>query len=227
MYLYETHMHTFPVSACASSLPGEQVRAYRQRGYAGVIVTDHFVNGNSACPRGLPWERKMKFFLSGYEETKIAGDACGIDVFLGWEFNVGGAEFLTYGLDAGFLYAHPGLDALTVEQYSALVRSHGGFLAQAHPYRVGWWIESTQPVEPDLIDAIEVYNASMPDEINAQAIDFARLRDLPMQAGSDAHHTNLAFTSGIALSKKAESIFDIIEAIKTKQAKLILKDGPI
>ena len=220
-YLYETHLHTSEVSACAVSGAAEQVRAYKDRGYTGIIVTDHFVNGNSGCPRNAPWGEKMKYFLSGYEKAKAEGGKRGLDVFFGLEFTVRGSDFLTYGLEPEFLTAHPDMDRLTAEDYSSLVRRHGGYLAQAHQYRDDWYIEHKFPVDHRLVDGIEVYNAGMPDETNAKALAFARLHSLPMQAGSDSHNINAVFTSGIILEKRAESIHDIIAAIKTNRVTLI------
>ena len=221
-YLYETHMHTSPASLCADCSPAKQVRAYKARGYTGIIMTDHFVNGCSACPRGLPWRQKMEFVAQGYEEAKKEGDRCGLQVFFGWEFCCADAtEFLTYGLSLDFLLAHPGLDTLNIEQYSDLVRKHGGYLAQAHPYRDDFWVKNQFPVDPKLMDGIEVYNAGMPDYINAPAREFAIRHNLPMQAGSDSHFADIPFASGISLCVKAQSIFDIIEAIKTRNIELI------
>jgi hypothetical protein len=224
MFLYETHMHTSPVSACAHSSPTEQTRAYKSRGYTGIIVTDHFVNGHSTCPRNLPWKKRIEYFASGYEEAKKEGDLYGLDVFFGLEYNINGTEFLTYGLSVDFLLERPEIEYMTAEQYSDLVRSSGGYLAQAHPYREGYWIKNQYPVEPHLIDGIEVYNGGMPDNINRKAFEFAQKHDLPMQSGSDSHDKHLPFAGGIALYKRAESIFDIISAIKSKQAELILPE---
>jgi len=225
MFIYETHMHTSIVSACADISPADQVRAYKGRGYTGVVITDHFSNGNSNCPHKLPWDKKIEFLASGYRKAKKEGDKCGLDVFFGWEYNIRGTEFLTYGLSIDFLLEHPGMEWLTAAQYSKLIRGNGGYLAQAHPYRDGYWIDYPYPVDPGLIDGIEVYNSTMPDSINKKAHDFARLHGLPMQAGSDSHSRHNPFASGVALDKKAESIFDIIEAIKTGQAKLVGTQG--
>lgn len=41
-YLYETHMHTSEASACAGSTGAQMARAYKEAGYTGIIVTDHF-----------------------------------------------------------------------------------------------------------------------------------------------------------------------------------------
>jgi len=52
-FLYETHMHTSEVSACAVISAEQQVAAYKKRGYCGIISTDHFINGYSTCPKEL------------------------------------------------------------------------------------------------------------------------------------------------------------------------------
>jgi predicted metal-dependent phosphoesterase TrpH len=41
-YKYETHLHTRTSSACAIVSPAAQVRKYKELGYTGIIVTDHF-----------------------------------------------------------------------------------------------------------------------------------------------------------------------------------------
>jgi len=222
-YLYETHLHTSHVSACSRATSADHVKAYKRMGYAGIIVTDHFVNGNSSCPRNLPWNDKMRFIVSGYEKAKIEGDKCGLDVFLGWEYVSGKAEYLTYGLGLDFLLAHPQLGRMIIEDYSALVRRHGGYIAQSHPFRVDLYFNSS-PAEPSLLDGFEVYNASMPDKFNEKAFAFANLHNLPMQAGSDAHTADGSLASGIILKKKATDIFDIIKAIKSRQTTLILPE---
>jgi hypothetical protein len=224
MFYYETHMHTFPSSACACASPSEQVAAYKGRGYTGIIVTDHFTNGNSGCSRGgvLPWEEKMAFFAQGYEDAKAAGDVCGLDVFFGLEFCVGEIEFLTYGLTPALLYNCPDLDQMGSRAFSAFVRKAGGYLAQAHPYRTAPWITKSEPVNPKLIDGMEVFNAGdIGKDCNSKAEKFARKHGIPMQAGSDSHLTVLPFASGIGLKKRAGDIFDIIEAIKKSEVTLI------
>jgi len=214
-YQYETHLHTSPVSACSIASPEEQVRAYKAKGYAGIIVTDHFVNGNSSCPRNMSWKKKMAYFVSGYEQARKEGDRVGLSVFFGFEYCLHGTEFLTYGLSPEFLFEHPDMDKLSIEQFSRFVRRHGGYLAQAHPFRDEFWIRNPGPIEPHLMDGIEVYNGGMPHMVNERAQAFAALHGIPMQSGSDSHSVELKFTSGISLEKKADNIFDIIKAIKS------------
>lgn len=222
MYKYETHMHSYPVSACADVSAKSQVMAYKKRGYTGIILTDHFLNGYTSCPRHGTWESRIGCFLAGYNKAKAAGDSCGLDVFLGWEYSCfDGTDFLTYGLDADFLYSNPKMDKLDIEEYSKLIRGNGGYLAQAHPYRRDYWVSNKAPVDPKLIDGVEVYNATMRHEINRLALDFAKRFDLAPQAGSDCHYSTPDFPSGIILSEKAKTVHDIIKALKAKTALLL------
>ena len=223
-YLYETHMHTMEVSACASSLAVDQVRRYKELGYTGVIVTDHFMNGNAIPPPSGSWKRKMEFMMVGYENAFNEGKRIGLDVFLGWEFNIvdKGTEFLTYGLDMDFLLTNPGIDRISVEDYSRLVRENGGYLAQAHPFRQSPWVGYKKAVAAHLMDGIEVYNSTMPDDVNEMAQTYAEMNGLIMQAGSDSHSTRHQKFSGISLDFRAESIFDIIDALRDGLVKLII-----
>ena len=223
-FWYETHMHTSEGSGCGRSSAVAQVKAYKQRGYTGIIITDHFINGYSTCPKysKMTWPDKMEYVVAGYESAKKEGDRTGLDVFLGWEFTVRGSDFLTYGLGWDFLIDHPDLHRLDVPEYSKLIRDAGGFLAQAHPYRERPYIQHRLPVMPEYVDAIEVYNASDDNKENGKAMAFAKKHNLPMLAGTDSHSTGVYFTSGIAMKRKAKDIYDIIGAIKDKKVGLIL-----
>lgn len=212
-FLYETHMHTSEVSACAVSTAAQQVRYYKENGYAGIIVTNHFINGYNTIPPELSWEKKMRFFARGYDAAKIAGADYDLDVFFGWEFTIEGLDFLTYALDLDFLISNPNLNMLDIEDYSLLVRENGGFLAQAHPFRSAWYMSRSGPVAPHLIDAVEVYNSMDPAKSNAAALSFAKKHNLPIQAGSDSHSAPTRELSGIKLRNRASSINDIIDAI--------------
>ena len=54
---------------------------YKEEGYTGIIVTDHFFNGNTTVPRDLPWEERVELFCKGYENAKAKGDEIGLDVY--------------------------------------------------------------------------------------------------------------------------------------------------
>ena len=227
-FLYDTHVHTSEASLCSSSTAAEQVRAYKKRGYTGIIITDHYVRGYSCCDESLPWKDQVRFFVSSYEAAKDEGDKCGLDVFFGWEYSPGeggcGLDFLTYGLGEQFMLNNPHIFDMTVAEYCIFIRKNGGYAAQAHPFRdvaskgVEWG-----PADPMVLDGVEVYNAGKKPEVNKAAYEFAKKHNLPMQAGSDSHRANEnAELCGISLYKKAQDIHGIIEAIKLKKAELVI-----
>jgi len=197
------------------------VRYYKRKEYAGVIITDHFFNGNSGCPQNLSWEGKVKFFTEAYERAKKEGEKHDFDVFFGLEYSYNGTEFLVYGLNEEFLLKNPRFDKLQMKDFSAAVRGAGGYLAQAHPYRTAWWISNPEPAHHSLIDGIEVHNSTMSDKTNRLALKYAEKHNLAKQSGSDAHNTSAHRPSGIALQNRAEDIFDIINALKKDRVVLL------
>jgi len=226
MFLYDTHVHTSEASPCGHNSAIKQVRLAKKRGCTGIIITDHIVQGYANCDENIPWEQRVRFQLSSYEKAKAEGKKRGLDVFLGWEYThwslISGVDILTYGLDEKFLLALPKLFTFNLEEYSHQVRKHGGYLAQAHPYRnlVNRAFEQKN-FSPKLFDGAEVYNGSDSEEANAMGYDYAQKYNLPMQAGSDSHGVGHPATGGVVLEERAESIFDIINAIKSGKAKVV------
>ena len=66
MYKYEMHCHTLQASACSHIDAAELIDFYKAAGYTGVVITDHFFNGNCAVPRALPWQTKVELLMRGY-----------------------------------------------------------------------------------------------------------------------------------------------------------------
>lgn len=66
-FLYETHLHTSPVSKCARTTVRESLEIYKSLGYAGVFITNHFIDGNLNCDRALPYEELINVYFSDYE----------------------------------------------------------------------------------------------------------------------------------------------------------------
>ena len=67
MYLYETHLHTSEGSACGEVPGAAYIDFMKNRGFTGMIVTDHFFNGNCAVDRSLPW----RFFRNDVDENVL------------------------------------------------------------------------------------------------------------------------------------------------------------
>jgi hypothetical protein len=228
--LYETHLHTSRGSACASSRGTEYVRRYKEKGYTGIIVTDHFFNGNTCVPRSLPWKEWVKRFCEGYEETREEGERQGLDVFFGWEETFDGYDdYLVYGLDRDWLLEHPECRSWTRgEQYRA-VQAAGGCVVQAHPFRQHYYI-SKIILSTKCVDAVEAANAGNHERsYDALALRYARCLGLPATAGTDMHHADQVLggdTFGVRLSGKLRDIGAYVSAIKNNAiASLVFSPG--
>ena len=118
MFRYDTHVHTLQASACALSTGAELARAYKERGYDGIFITDHFFNGNTSVASDITWKERVELFCKGYEDAFEEGCKIGLDVFFGFEYAVGGADFLVYNIDKKWLLEHEDID-----KYSPLLES--------------------------------------------------------------------------------------------------------
>lgn len=215
-YKYETHMHTSQGSACGRSTGAEMARAYKEAGYTGVFVTDHFFNGNCAVDRTLPWEEKVELFCKGYEDAKEEGDKIGLDVFFGFEYCYEGADFLVYNLDKEWLLTHPDIDKWDPRKAFSTMREDGGIVIHAHPFRERGYIHHLHLFPRD-IDGVEAVNGGhFPDTaMNERARLYAGMYDLPMTCGSDAHFAGGLPGCGVASDVRIEKITDYLELMKS------------
>jgi hypothetical protein len=223
LYRYETHLHTKEASACANTSGAQHAREYKELGYAGIIVTDHFFNGNSCVARNLPWEQWVDLFCKGYENAKKEGDRIGLSVFLGWESCYRGTEFLIYGLDKQWLKAHPQIIKWSIKEQYQRVHEAGGFVVQAHPFREASYIMDLQLL-PDCVDAVEAINArNTRNEYNDKAVAYAHKYNLPTTSGTDAHGMEKNHV-GVAFEQPLGDIKDYIGNIKAGGYELLGKD---
>jgi hypothetical protein len=216
-FLYETHLHTSQGSACGESRGREYIRGYKALGYAGIIVTDHFFNGNTAVNRALPWREWVTRFCRGYEDAREEGDRQGLDVFFGWEETFEGDDYLVYGLDKEWLLDHPEAAFWTRrEQYEA-VRRDGGCVVQAHPFRKRYYIDCIH-LSTGCVDAVEAANAgNQYRSYDALAMRYARRLGFPVTAGSDIHAVAQMTGGdlfGVYLEEKLKSAGDYVRVVR-------------
>jgi len=230
-YLYETHLHTAGVSKCATSRGSDYIAGYKDKGYSGIIVTDHFYNANCALPRDLEWKEWVNRFYAGYEEARNEGEKHGLDVFFSWEETFDGCDdYLVYGLGKEWLLEHPEVRSWTRgEQYKA-VKAAGGCVVQAHPFRQRYYIKRIV-LSTACVDAVEIANGGNDDWSDALAYRYAKKLNKPMLAGSDIHDASMIYDGeifGVYLDKKLRNITDYVNAVcnneiaklKAKQAML-------
>lgn len=220
-YKYETHSHTSEVSPCGYITAKDAVSIYKGMGYQGIIITDHFHDEYFSTLEGMDWEKKVDTFLTGYENALMEGLKVGLDVFLGIEirFNENGNDYLVYGLDVDFLKAHENMFEMTIESFHELVKDMDDVLIiQAHPFR-----SSCVPVDPKLIDGVEVFNGNpRHDSKDVSAADFALEHNLLISSGSDFHRIGDEAIGGIITDEKITSHEDLINTMRNLNFKSLI-----
>lgn len=226
-YKYEMHLHSRDCSACAISMPEDYLDLAVQKGYSGMVFTNHFYGGNTSINRRVPWQDFVAAYAESYYKTKELAKVYDLDVLFGIEEHYGdGKEVLIYGISPELLADTPELRKMPIKQLSDFVRSNGGFIAHAHPFRVRDYIRNAH-IEPDntLFDAVEVYNRLNNSEENLNAEKYAKKYNMRMISGGDVHSINgfgktcLAFTQRVSDEKK------LCELLFSDKYRILVQNG--
>lgn len=224
-YRYETHCHSSQCSACSRSTSQELVRAYHRAGFAGMVLTDHFIHGNTAVDRSLPWAEQMRCFYQAYLDAKEVGDALDFDVIFGIEEGYGdGKEVLIYGIDLTFLLNNPDMPTLTLDELTDRVHSYGGIVVQAHPYRDRPYVNMAVGPRADIVDGIEVCNTGNAPGEDRKALRLAKTKDYIITCGGDIHQAEeprLGMT-GIVLPYRIHDEKALVAALKSGDCRYII-----
>lgn len=217
MYRYETHLHTAPVSKCAKATVRESMEYYKSIGYAGVFLTNHFLDGNIGGDRTAPYQQQIEFYFSDYEEGVVIGKQIGLQVFCGVELSYKGTDFLIYGLDKDWYLAHPEIMEMKKSEVLPFMMEAGALVIQAHPFREARYIDHIR-LYPRHVHGIEIINASRKPEENKLAEIYCKHYDLLPFAGSDNHTAgkNKKF-AGMETDTPLTGVQDFIERIKNRQ----------
>lgn len=223
MYKYETHLHTFPVSQCAKAGVEESLKFYKDLGYDGVFITNHFLDGNiNKDVRSRPYEEQIEFYFSDFEKGLEIGKTLGIKVFCGAELSYGGTDFLVYGLDKKWFLAHPEIMNMKKSDELAFLMENGALIIQAHPFREASYIDHIR-LFPRHIHGVEVINANRTKEENNLAKIYAEHYDLIEFAGSDNHTASKQKEiAGVCFDEPICSIEEFIEKAKNRNAKTFM-----
>lgn len=220
MYKYETHLHTYPVSRCGKADVYESLDFYKQNGYAGVFVTNHFLDGHINIDAEIPYEEKIQFYFSDYEKGVEYGKKIGINVFAGVEITYKGTDFLIYGLDKEWYLKHPEIMKIKKSEELKFLMEEGALVIQAHPYREDSYIDHIR-LFPRCVHGVEVINSSRNEFENKMADLYAEHYDLLKFAGSDNHCAGgRNFLAGMCSKTPILSEQDFVERVKTDQMEI-------
>lgn len=223
-FIYETHLHTCEASRCGRAHGRDYIEYMKDQGYSGIIVTDHFFNGNSAVPQDLPWQERVEMYVSGYKAAASEAADKDFTVLFGIEYNFDGDEYLLYGVDEEWLLGNSDIMSLNRRGVYNRVHAAGGIMVQAHPYRERDYIKKIH-LTPSVCDGIEVYNAANGDNMNALAYQYAMKLGVPMSGGSDIHFFYDGPKGGMMFDHKIETIEDYIHAFMNREGTPVALDG--
>ncbi|MBR6402232.1 MAG: hypothetical protein IKS48_02475 [Eubacterium sp.] len=226
-YIYETHSHTSQASACGRVQGKDYIDYMQKEGFDGMIITDHFFNGNSCVPKDLTWKERVDMYVSGYEDAKKAADGTDFNVMFGIEYNFHGDEYLIYGVDKMWLLENEDIMDKSREEVYACVHDGGGIMVQAHPYRERDYLDTIY-LMPSITDGIEIYNAANEDYMNALAYCYAKEMKVPVTAGSDIHFFYDGPKGGMMFEDRIDTVNDYAKALMAgKGIPVVLHGGKV
>lgn len=209
-YRYELHCHTKEVSRCGKVPAAEIVRLYKEKGYDGIVITDHyspmtFSPATVACP-----QKAVGFYTSGYREAlRNAGND--FTVLLGMElrYYATANDFLVYGVTEEFLKKSGNLMVKYPKRFFQLAKQNGYIVVQAHPFREGMF-----RVDSRWLDGAEVYNGKTKLEENEQAAGWVKENGMRVAtSGSDFHRLPQLATGGILTETPIRSNEDLLRVL--------------
>lgn len=225
MYKYETHLHTAPVSLCARASVGETLEFYKEKGYAGVFITNHFLDGNIALPQGLSYEAALDFYFSDYEAGLEMGKQLGLQVFCGVELSYKGTDFLVYGLDKTWYAAHPEIMEMERRSQLQLFMDSGALVIQAHPYREAHYIDHIR-LFPRNVHGVEIINACRKESENNMAKIYAENYGLIPFAGTDNHiASRQKLLAGVCCHEPVLDEQDFVNKVKNGMIELFVEEN--
>ena len=191
----DLHTHSF-FSGDGVSSPEELIAAARQKGLHGFALTDH-----NTC-------EGVEYLLA---QGLMRPDGKPVNDFLiipGVEVTTDDGHLLCIGTTLPNLKGTPALDVCR------RIHERGGLAIPPHPYdifRAGIRETTLETLE---IDAVEVFNAATAiARYNDKALAYAQKHNLPMTAGSDAHHESAVGTAYTILNTDDFSVQGVLAQI--------------
>ncbi len=223
MYRYELHAHTHECDRDARLSACELVHLYKDAGYDGMVITDHYIERfyTSWFPEeleGLTHQQQVKRWLKGFYTAKAEGDKIGFTVLPGAEvrFDDYPNDYLLYGLHEDFFYTVPRLNELKNVEELLKILPKEVCVVQAHPFRNDMTV-----ADPRGLFGMEVFNGGTEQFRNEMARQYAVHYGLAMTSGSDIHDINRLGIGGIRTNTRIQTPEDLIAVLRSGTYTLI------
>ena len=202
---FDLHCHTQEGSLDGKLPIAEYIRLLQEKGYDGMLVTDHNSYKGYRAYRDKLKEKLHNFVvLKGIEYDTI--DAGHILVIMPEQVKLKLLE----------------CRGLPVRILQDIVHRHGGILCPAHPCgerHLSFTQTKAYKRHPEIMkkfDFVEGFNSCESDESNARAMELAKSYDLPTFGGSDSHHADCVGTAYTELPQTIAHESDLIACVKSK-----------
>ena len=216
-YKYEMHCHTKMVSQCGQVEPEEVVRLYKEHGYSGIVVTEHYSPLTYGLDSYHKPERRIHFYLSSYRKMKEYEDE-NFKVFLGMELRhyATANDYLIYGVTEEWLLGQSNLMLLFERSMYKTMHEAGFLVYQAHPFR-----PFIRRCNPKYVDGIEIYNGKTDRYRNYKALNWAATHKKLMISGSDFHEKEHLARGGIITTRPIKDNADLVRILKAQDFEMI------
>lgn len=234
MYKYEMHLHTADVSPCADATHEQVAQVYRDFGYTGVNITNHWSREVIHCMNleGKSIGEQADFFMDSYKKLcEASGDE--LSVFCGVEIDLEPNEYLVYNIDRDFLIdLGKNFYKLSPGELAGVAHDHGCLIYRSHPFRS--WLNVTGPdifrtqddgIIRNKVDGIEAVNYSNDDYFsNDTALLWAETYKLKTITGSDYHGSERRYMGGIYTEQIIHNSAELIDILQNDRYALVLPD---
>ena len=212
----ETHCHTLGGSHCADGDRDVFVSVYKNAGYGGVVITNHFSRDSYDYIKGDTKEQKIRYYFSLLEDMKERLIKSGLKCFWGTEVRAmpengadRGEEFTVYGINEKMMYDNRLLFEFTQKELFEFADKNGLFMYQTHPFRF-----KVKAGDPKYMHGAEAFNGHYHHYAhNALANAFCENNGLIKMSGTDYHHDGQPITGGIFVPDNIETEEQLISCI--------------
>lgn len=217
-YKYELHCHTKEVSRCAGASAAEAVRLYKEQGYSGIVITDHFSPMTFPLSKVARPHKAVDYYLKGYKEALTYADD-NFSVLLGMElrYYATANDYLVYGITEDFLRNNGNLLKIYPKRFYKKAKENGLIVLQAHPFRSGMI-----RINPKYLDGTEVFNGKATAEQNEKSEIWANEQNMQIKvSGSDFHREANLAKGGIITDEPIKTNDDLLRILRSGEFELI------
>ena len=220
--LIDMHAHSSGISRCclidAKAVVEEAVKV----GLDGIVLTNHYVEYYTKNKDYLGLANR---YVEEFYYAKKCGDEIGCKVFFGIEVTMeveGFPHFLIYGVNPQFILEHPQIVFYSQEKLYKAVKSAGGVLVQAHPFRKN----ENKLLDLDLLDGVEInchplYEGTHLDKLKK----IAESKNFLLTCGGDYHADTHRVKCGMYLPDWLQNGVDVGSyLLQTKECRLCVQE---